>query len=155
VDVKNIGTAPVFQPFWVDLYLNPPATPTRVNQIWNDPEGDGTYCAFPTCQGLAWGVLGGSLPLLPGETLVLRVDENDPNAAIQWPLREGDIILAQVDSWNPETNYGMVIEGHEAYGGPYDNIRWATRVLWTLGDGAGHAAIAGSGAAFEGLPERP
>ncbi|MBC7317168.1 MAG: DUF11 domain-containing protein, partial [Chloroflexi bacterium] len=44
VDVRNIGDAPVYQGFWVDLYVNPPVAPTRVNQIWNDPEGDGTYC---------------------------------------------------------------------------------------------------------------
>ncbi|MBC7238506.1 MAG: DUF11 domain-containing protein, partial [Chloroflexi bacterium] len=83
VDVRNIGDAPVYQGFWVDLYVNPPVEPTRVNQIWNDPEGDGTYCNFPVCQGLAWGVTGNSLPLNPGDLLILRVDDSYPK--INWP----------------------------------------------------------------------
>ncbi|MBC7316136.1 MAG: hypothetical protein H5T70_06930 [Chloroflexi bacterium] len=124
-----------------------------MNQIWNDPEGDGTYCNFPVCQGLAWGVTGNSLPLNPGDLLVLRVDDSYPK--INWPLNAGDVVYAQVDSWNPETNYGTVIETHEAYGGPYDNIRWATRVLYRLSEGAGHAAIAGQGVSFDDLPARP
>jgi hypothetical protein len=35
VAFENQGVASVTDEFWVDVYLNPSATPTAVNQTWN------------------------------------------------------------------------------------------------------------------------
>ena len=37
-------------------------------------------------------------------------------------LQPGTPIYAQVDSFNPSTSYGTVLEKHEAIGEPYNNI---------------------------------
>jgi len=46
VTIRNQGSAPVTQGFWVDLYINPQPAPTAVNQVWADL----------AAQGIAWGV---------------------------------------------------------------------------------------------------
>jgi uncharacterized repeat protein (TIGR01451 family) len=118
VVIKNQGNAPALSssPFWVDLYVDPDPVPTGVNQTWDN------LCD----EGIVWGVDGGgALPLEPGETLTLTIGD-----AHYWPslsnfpgsLPAGTPIYVQVDSANWHTTYGAVLEGHEIYGGAYNNI---------------------------------
>jgi hypothetical protein len=63
--------------------------------------------------------------LEPGETLTLTIGD-----VYYWPslsnfpgsLPAGTPIYVQVDSANMHTTYGAVLEGHEIYGGAYNNI---------------------------------
>jgi len=114
--IKNQGDAPVTDPFWVDVYINPRTPPTRVNETFADV---GT-------QGLAWAVVdGGVSQLVPGGTLTLRMNDvffKPEHSVFPSSLEPGTPIYAQVDSFNPVTQYGTVLEKHEAIGEPYNNI---------------------------------
>ena len=149
--VSNIGDRPLLEPFWVDLYINPDPAPTAVNQTWE------ALCAVG--QGWAWMITGDNgLPLLPGESLILVVDIED--SANIFPLVPGTQIYAQADSWNPETDWGMVLEQDEKLSLPYNNIRWATRSDWqyppaTRDEGSVIRGAESFGAAADGLPARP
>jgi len=117
VVIRNQGDAPVLptEPFWVDLYVNPHPTPMGVNQTWQ------SLCS----EGMVWGVTEPALPLEPGGTLTLTIDD-----AYYWPVHSnfsgsflaGARIYVQVDSANTDTTYGAVLESHEIAGGPYNNI---------------------------------
>jgi hypothetical protein len=113
VVIKNIGNAPVTNPFWVDVYLNPNPAPTRVNQHWWELAG----------QGLVWGV---TMPIPAGDTLTLTI--GDPyysafHSRFTSSLAAGTPIWAQVDSVNLNTSYGGVLELHEINGGAYNNLK--------------------------------
>jgi hypothetical protein len=117
VVIQNQGDAPVpeAQEFWVDAYVNPDTPPQAVNEIW-------TYVGD---QGLAWGIISTTLPLRAGERLTLTVGDEHYFSAystVTWTLPVGTPIYAQVDSANPKTTYGAVLETHEIYGQPYNNI---------------------------------
>ena len=115
VVIKNIGNAPVTQEFWVDVYINPQTAPTAVNQTWE----------MLGSQGLAWGVLANALPLNPGETLTLTMSSPyfvAKASYIVWPLPAGSQLYAQVDSNNPGSNTGAILELHELNGAAYNNI---------------------------------
>jgi hypothetical protein len=112
VVIENQGNAPTPREFWVDLYIDPDTVPTAVNQLWNHL-GD---------QGIAWGV---TLRLEPGQELTLSFDDEyyDPaRSSVSWPLPAGTPIYAQVDSHDPATTYGALLEDHEQTGEPYNNI---------------------------------
>lgn len=115
VTVKNIGDAPVTDPFWVDVYLNPNPAPSRVNQHWWEL----------TSQGLVWGV---TTPITVGDSLTLTI--GDPyysafHSRFTGSLATGTPIWAQVDSVNLNTSYGGVLERHEISGGVYNNLKSA------------------------------
>jgi len=115
VTIRNQGEAAVTSGFWVDVYINPTAAPTTVNQRWNDV---GT-------SGMAWGVGGGALPLAPGITLTL-VNGGDYYS----PERSNFVgsvpaqaqVWAQVDAYRDGSVYGNVEEADEQIGGVYNNI---------------------------------
>ncbi|HUX77061.1 MAG TPA: FG-GAP-like repeat-containing protein [Anaerolineae bacterium] len=120
VTISNQGDVPITRTFanefWVDVYIEPDPTPTRVNQTW----------AHLGSQGLLWGITQDALPLDPGETLVLTTSRDHDGAyfwpqesVITWPLPAGTEIWAQVDSAHAETEYGGVLENHEIVGAPY------------------------------------
>jgi hypothetical protein len=117
VVIRNQGTGPVLDEFWVDAYIAPTSAPTMVNQIWTQVG----------IQGLAWGVTADAFPsLLPGGTLTLNVGDKyfvGDRSHANWPLAAGTAIYAQADSWNPGSSYGAVLESHEIRGLPYNNIR--------------------------------
>jgi len=115
VVVRNQGTAPVTDEFWVDVYIDPNPVPTSVNQVWHDLASN----------GLVWGVTASSLPLASGDAITLTVNDAAyyPERSIMaWPLAAGIPVYAQVDSVNLDTDYGGVLETHEITGGPYNNI---------------------------------
>ena len=115
VVIRNVGQGPVVQPFWVDLYINPSSPPARVNQAWN-MVGD---------QGLVWVVNATVLPLAPGASLTLTSGGQFflPDYSRQsGPIQAGALLYVQVDSYNPNTNYGTVLESHEQTNGAYNNI---------------------------------
>jgi hypothetical protein len=119
VVIRNIGQGPVVQPFWVDLYINPESAPTRVNQAWN----------MVGSQGLVWVVNATALPLAPGARLTLTSGGQFflPDYSRQSePIQAGALLYAQVDSYNPNTSYGTVLESHEQVSGAYNNISSAT-----------------------------
>lgn len=117
VVVKNQGAGPVLpdHDFWVDVYINPTSPPTKVNETWK----------FLGDWGLVWGVVAPAVPVPPGGTITLTI--NDPYF---WPtysnfpvmLPPGTAVYVQVDSANTTTTYGGVLENHEAAGGVYNNI---------------------------------
>jgi hypothetical protein len=113
--VRNQGRVAVVDTFWVDVYVDPALAPRAVNQTW-DALAD---------QGLVWGVTSDALPLAPGETLTLTVGDDyywEALSVISWPLSGGTSVYAQVDSYNPGSNYGAVLEAHEMLGGAYNNV---------------------------------
>jgi hypothetical protein len=112
VTIANTGTAPATAPFWVDLYINPRALPTAVNQIW------------PTLadRGAAWGV---TAPIPAGGSLTLRLGDaffRPEISNVGGPIAAGTLVAAQVDSANTDTTYGNILEGHEVSGGAYNNV---------------------------------
>ena len=115
VVVRNAGDAPVTEGFWLDVYLAPERAPNGVNQLWSDLGS----------QGLVWGVTGGPLPLLPGQSITLTLGDrfySPEHSHFTGGLAAGAPVYAQVDSWNPATLHGAVLEGHEVWGGGYNNI---------------------------------
>ncbi|NJP06968.1 MAG: hypothetical protein HC837_15785 [Chloroflexaceae bacterium] len=108
VVVHNQGNKPSTNGFWVDLYFNPSSTPA-VNQTWD------ILCELFPCHGITWGV---TRQLNPGEQVVLTSTvESYAEAQTVWPgwlLNGTTDIVVQVDSWNPETTNGNVVETDEA-----------------------------------------
>jgi hypothetical protein len=117
VVIKNVGDGPAEQAFWVDAYINPTPPPVAVNEIWWDLDR--------SHEGVAWGVTDPIVPIQPGEVITLT-----SNGAYVSPdrtffpgnLPTGTPVYAQVDSYNAATNYGAVLETHEYYHQPYNNI---------------------------------
>jgi hypothetical protein len=114
VVVKNQGSAPVVDSFWVDAYINPDPVPTRVNQLWTDLADE----------GLVWAV---ATRLEPGDTITLTNEDNDPYYRPDYSLFSGALdpgtwIYVQVDSASTETDYGGVLEDHEIRHQTYNNI---------------------------------
>jgi hypothetical protein len=115
VVIRNQGSAPVNDAFWVDVYINPTTAPTKVNQIWQ----------ALGAQGAVWGVTAGALPIVPGGTLTLTLGDayyRSDLSNVPQSLSPGTRIFAQVDSANATTTYGAVLETHEQNGGTYNNI---------------------------------
>ena len=115
VVLRNQSDAAVIDGFWVDLYLNPIPPPDQVNQIWNDLSE----------WGVVWGVTGNGLPLPPGGSLSLQVGDGfyaPTFSLLPDLLPAGAILYIQVDSYNLESNFGGVLEGHEARHERYNNI---------------------------------
>ena len=148
VTIKNQGSAPVADTFWVDLYLNPDPAPAEVNDVWSDGR-----CA----QGMVWGVSESALPLYPGDTLTLTGGDayyRPEHSAMSWPVPAGQTIYAQVDSAG-DPGYGGVLESHEVLGGAYNNIDGP--VLSLSGPGAASPAPRQDNsrpAAIDSLPPR-
>jgi adhesin/invasin len=104
--VRNDGVLTVTNDFWVDLYLNPSATP-GVNQTWNMLTQVG--------YGKAWLVRD---DIAPGATVTLNTsDPDDPlnpdDRYSHWPPPDFDAshnpAYVLVDSWGQ--SYGQVDEG--------------------------------------------
>jgi hypothetical protein len=94
--------------------------------------------------------------LQPGEIITLTVDGayyHEQDSAVSWPLAAGTEIYAQVDSWNPDTDYGTVLEDHEIRGQSYENNIGHTTVS---DDSAAGSSVTGSPQPFEygDLPAR-
>jgi len=140
VVIKNQGDTlpsyPSLFPFRVDLYVNPTPVPTGVNQTWDDGR-----CT----QGIVWLVTETALPLAPGGMIVLTIGDAYYQPSLSnFPgsLPAGTPVYAQVDSADPDTTYGVVVENHEITGGTYNNITGP--VLSTLNVTAGEPAGAGT-----------
>ncbi|XSG75243.1 beta strand repeat-containing protein [Herpetosiphon llansteffanensis] len=116
VTVRNAGTEPLAGGYWVDAYINPTQAPTAVNQPWNSL---GNF-------GMAWAIPTNAPALAPNATLTLisggQYYRSDLSFVPPGQLNAGSRIYAQADSYGL-TNYGAILETHEAYGGTYNNIR--------------------------------
>ena len=115
VVIENQGNAPVTDEFWVEAYIDPAPAPTAVNQLWWDL---GT-------KGMVWGVVSSALPLEPGDTMTLAVGDayyQSDYSSFSTPLAAGTPVYVQVDTYNADTDYGAVLEGHEISGSAYNNI---------------------------------
>jgi len=113
VTIKNQGNAATPACFWIDLYINPTQLPITVNRGWFETGSEG---------GLVWSVCG----LDAGQSVTLHYgDTNYRPAYSQFDGRFTSpltyTLYAQVDSWNPSTNYGAVYESGEQNNvyGPY------------------------------------
>jgi len=147
--LRNVGTAPAWDWFWVDVYVDPNPPPSHVNQLWQD--------LAP--QGLVWGVTAPAMPLAPGAAVTLTVGDLyfwPDLSQVTWPLPAGTPVYAQVDSYNELTNYGAVLEYHEIYGYPYNNILGPVLVVPLADERPGPALPGGQPAGpWNGLPPRP
>ncbi len=115
VTIRNIGSAPVLNEFWVDAYIGPRTPPTAVNQTW-DTVGN---------EGLVWGVTADALPMAPDAALTLSIGDAYFLAAyssVNLPLTPDRAIYVQVDSYGEVGAYGSVLESHEQRGEVYNNI---------------------------------
>ncbi|MEZ4707558.1 MAG: hypothetical protein R3A44_10145 [Caldilineaceae bacterium] len=115
VTIHNQGELTVTHGFWVDAYIDPFPIPSRSNQIW--PE--------LSYQGLVWGVTDTALPLPPGSSITLRLNDAYYHADLSvftptLPARTP--VYVQVDSANKDTTFGAILESHERDGGEYNNI---------------------------------
>jgi hypothetical protein len=147
VVIANIGTGPVIDAFWMDVYLNPDTPPTGVNQIWQQLGS----------QGLAWGITAEALPLAPGQTLTLTVGDayyRPDSSFVTWPLAAGLPVYAQVDSVNHNTTYGAALEIHEIANQPYNNIFATTSNSEAIGTVLPAFSEKEYGAGPNNLPER-
>jgi hypothetical protein len=120
VVILNRGNAPVPEMFYVDVYVDPDTLPIEVNKEWKDLARE----------GLAWRVPAetAASALVPGGMLTLTYSMKGGFGAcpwehgINWPLDDQSLYV-QVDSFSREGNYyGNIIETHEVYRGPYNNI---------------------------------
>ncbi len=116
VVIQNKGNVTVTTDFWIDAYIAPAPPPTTVNQTWK----------LIAEEGLAWHITSTALTaLVPSGVLTFTLNDlyYQPNySELTLPLPVNTPIYAQVDSVNPNTNYGNVLENHEKGGGPYNNI---------------------------------
>ena len=116
--ISNNGSAAVTDEFWVELYiglLDSSTPPTQVNDIWQN---------FSP-QGAAWAITTAALPLEPGDSLTLHV--NDAYFTALYSDMSGSIgnstpLYVQVDSASITNTYGGVLESHEQDGGTYNNV---------------------------------
>jgi hypothetical protein len=101
VVIKNWGSAPVTDAFWVDVYFDPSVTPS-LNQPWD------TIASH----GVVWGVTT-SIPAGGSLTLITSGDYYFPEYSSPIPLPVGANVYALVDSINYDTTYGAVRESDE------------------------------------------
>ncbi|MCB8944840.1 MAG: VCBS repeat-containing protein [Ardenticatenaceae bacterium] len=114
VVIGNQGSKPVpaEAAYWVDLYVNPANVP-QLNQSWQNISS----------AGIVWGVTG--ITLEPGQTLTLSLNDSyyvPEYSSYAGPPAPGSAIYVQVDSANPNTTYGAVLETHEINGETYNNV---------------------------------
>ncbi|MCL4301305.1 MAG: hypothetical protein KJ077_36725 [Anaerolineae bacterium] len=136
--IRNAGTAPVVDAFWVDVYINPTSTPT-VNKRWQDIAS----------HGQVWGVTGAGLSqLVPGGALTLTTNDTfyRPDLSSPLPLPVGANVFALADSVDFSTPFGAVLESNEG-----NNLRGP--VISTPGGGPPAIEPARSPSA-KGLPGR-
>lgn len=118
VVIRNIGSAPVTNGFYVDAYLgllNPAQPPTGVNDIWQNLSP----------HGVVWGVDASMTPIAPGESVTLMLNDGyqlDAYTNFTLPLASGTAVYVQVDSAAVGNTNGGVLEQHETNGGSYNNI---------------------------------
>jgi hypothetical protein len=116
VTVRNIGTGPVSDAFWVDVYFNP-SQPPVLNQPWDT--------IAP--KGAVWGV---TEPLSQGQRLTLTLGDAfyAANLSSPLPFPAGATVYGYVDSINFDTNYGNILERNEQNNrfGPTTSISGAT-----------------------------
>ena len=120
VTIENVGQGPVTDDFWIDVYMDPDPPPTGVNDVWYDGRSE---------QGIVWGVDASLAPMAPGDTITLAIDDayySERYSTFAGPLAAGTEIWAQVDAVNLETDYGGVLEAHEANDTAYNNIDMIT-----------------------------
>jgi uncharacterized repeat protein (TIGR01451 family) len=127
VIIQNQIDAPIYDEFWVDVYIDPDPAPSAVNQIWEQLSD----------QGLAWGVTEDAFENLEaGGVLTLTVGDAyyapEPWSRVSWPLAVGTPVYAQVDSYNVVGDHGAVLELHEFNGEPYNNISPEYTVVTTM-----------------------
>jgi len=114
VVIKNRGSLPVVDAFWVDVYIDPAIIPDANNMVWADLGAE----------GLVWGIPTDALPILPGQLMTLTVGDAyywHSLSAVSWPIPAGTPIYAHVDSI-VAYSYGAVEETHEISGQFYNNI---------------------------------
>ena len=108
VTIKNAGTAPSVQAFWVDLYINP-AHPPVINDLWHN------ICGLSPCEGITWPIRAS---LAPGQSITLTSTANnyDPTRTSWhgWFANGTTTIYAYVDSWNTTGVVGAVAESNES-----------------------------------------
>jgi hypothetical protein len=149
VVIRNVGSGPVTDEFWVETYIDPDTEPTAVNQTW-DQLGK---------HGLVWGVTADALPALtPGGALTLTVGDAyywPSLSKVKWPLADETQVWVQVDSAGLAADYGGVLETHEIFGEGYNNVMGPIDSVMVA---AGMASAPGARLADDlndsGLPQR-
>ncbi|MCP4419209.1 MAG: hypothetical protein GY805_21545 [Chloroflexi bacterium] len=112
--IKNVGDTAVTDEFWVDVYIDPVVAPTAVNQTIDTLNSDGAV----------WGITANALPLAPGESLTLRLNDSYfvYSRGLSGGVGGGTAVYAQVDSAHATSSVGAVLESHEWRSEVYNNI---------------------------------
>ncbi len=116
VVIENVGEAPVTDDFWVDAYVDPDPVPAGPNDVWYDGRCE---------EGLVWGVTASEAPMAVGAVITLTVEGqyySEGLSEFSGGLAVGTEVWAQVDAANTESDYGGVLEMHEARGETYNNL---------------------------------
>jgi uncharacterized repeat protein (TIGR01451 family) len=129
VKIVNTGRQAVDECFWIDLYVNPKLLPIEVNKGWFEAQSDA---------GLVWSVC----TLEPGRSVTLHYGGENywadmSNFAGSFAEPGTYTLYAQVDSWNPETDWGAVYESDER-----DNV-YGPQSLEVGGSGDGEVNVSG------------
>lgn len=116
IEIENVGSKATSAAFWVDLYIDPDPVPTGTNQPCH---------SSIACQGtLVWGITQ-SVSIFPGGSIVIFTGDkffSQTYSTFTGQFDEAMNIYVQVDSDNKYTDYGNILETHEIYGQPYNNI---------------------------------
>jgi subtilisin-like proprotein convertase family protein len=113
ITISNQGPLPAEGGFWVDLYFAPSPPPTQANETWSD--GRSTY-------GAVWGF---ESDLMAGETVTLMVNDgyfSSDHSSLPTSYTAHDPIYVQVDSYDPGSTHGAILEVDEITGQLYNNI---------------------------------
>ena len=108
VTIRNDGTAPITEGFWVDLYFNPSRVP-QYNDLWQ-------YIAEA---GIVWGIANNDLPIEPGESRILTLENatqtfNGQTVSSSPPFPTNVPVYAQIDSVSATSDFGGVQESDES-----------------------------------------
>ncbi|MEM8532545.1 MAG: putative Ig domain-containing protein, partial [Chloroflexota bacterium] len=108
VTIRNDGTAPITEGFWVDLYVNPSRIP-EYNDLWQ-------HIAEA---GVVWAIANNDLPIEPGESRVLTLENatqtfNGQTVSSSPPFPTNVPVYAQIDSVSATTDFGGVQESDES-----------------------------------------
>jgi hypothetical protein len=161
--IENQGDSAVDSGFYVDAYVNPKRAPTNANEGWDTP-------GISSGRGMVWAIeisqtpkpaQGEIAPFEPGASLTLSYNDafyKPEYSNMTWPMAVGTRIYAQVDTF-PDPAYpdGLVLETHEFYNQPYNNIEGPVYSTSSGGTAADSTVTPGSRpqAPPVNLPPRP
>jgi hypothetical protein len=113
ITIANQGDGAVTVPFWVVVSVSQPPHSPYASQSWSD---------FGLIY-MSWRVPAGQLP--PGASLTVSTADSTAEGSqpfVNYLRRSGNRLFAQVDAFNPASEFGAVVEIDELEGHSYNNV---------------------------------